>query len=233
MRHLFCVWFLCFAAAASGQVPLDTPDVLQCNCTASPSQTNDLLQAQASDWDPLCRFTKDGNIIITTHNVTTNEPQLLIANTTTPADDDTLTAIKVDYSGVTMTSNPDAYGVHVVMPASYGTGTEAAASFNGAGKTVILGAHWESAYFSDGTRQVWLAGGLTGVNTNSNIKQAMHTDDVSDPPTDAELDGIYGTPATVGAGFHSAIDDDGAGAKVWRVWSDGTNWWYSEMTKAS
>jgi hypothetical protein len=58
-------------------------------------------------------------------------------------------------------------------------------------------------------------------------------DDVTDPPTDAELDTAFGTPAAVGAGFTGVLDDAGAGADVWLCASDGTNWWYVAMTKAT
>jgi len=57
------------------------------------------------------------------------------------------------------------------------------------------------------------------------ISQTVHTDDVSNPPTDAELDTVFGTPATVGAGFTAYIDDNGGGANFYQVVSDGTNWW--------
>lgn len=67
---------------------------------------------------------------------------------------------------------------------------------------------------------------------NGNLGQKVYTDDVSNPPTDAELDAIYGTPATVGTGFTSIIDDNGGGANFYRVVSDGTNWWIFTGTKA-
>lgn len=60
----------------------------------------------------------------------------------------------------------------------------------------------------------------------------VSTANVSNPPTDAELDSEFGTPATVGAGFQAIIDDNGAGANFYVVYSDGANWWYSSMTKA-
>lgn len=56
---------------------------------------------------------------------------------------------------------------------------------------------------------------------------------VSSPPTDAELDAEFGTPATVGAGFTAIVDDAGTGTTAWMVISDGTNWWYEELTKAT
>jgi len=57
-------------------------------------------------------------------------------------------------------------------------------------------------------------------------------DDVTNPPTDAELDTAFGAPATVGAGFVGILDDNGAGATVYICASDGANWWYAAMTKA-
>jgi hypothetical protein len=60
----------------------------------------------------------------------------------------------------------------------------------------------------------------------------VSTSNVSSPPTDAELDTAFGTPATVGAGFLGLVDDAGAGSAVYLVGSDGTNWWYLAMTKA-
>lgn len=55
---------------------------------------------------------------------------------------------------------------------------------------------------------------------------------VSNPPTDAELDALYGTPADVGAGWHTIIDDAGGDANVYFVVSNGTSWWYFTATKA-
>ena len=57
--------------------------------------------------------------------------------------------------------------------------------------------------------------------------------DVSNPPTDAELDALLGTPDAVGAGFVVLLNDDGAGANEYLVWSDGTAWWYAAGTKAT
>ena len=56
--------------------------------------------------------------------------------------------------------------------------------------------------------------------------------DVSDPPTDAEIDAIFGTPSTVDKNFIGIIDDNGADTKVWLCISTGTSWWYEELTKA-
>ena len=64
------------------------------------------------------------------------------------------------------------------------------------------------------------------------LQYAADTTDVSNPPTDAEIDAIFGTPATVGSGFGRYIDDNGAGTNFYSVVSDGTNWWVFTGTKA-
>ena len=70
-----------------------------------------------------------------------------------------------------------------------------------------------------------------------NIKKMTSTeyneDDVADPPTDAEIDAIFGTPATVGPGFMGLIDDNDAHTKFWLCVSSGANWLYEELTKAT
>jgi len=55
---------------------------------------------------------------------------------------------------------------------------------------------------------------------------------VSNPPTDAELDTAFGTPATVGAGFLAIVTDTGIGGPYWLVASNGTYWLYEELTLA-
>lgn len=57
------------------------------------------------------------------------------------------------------------------------------------------------------------------------------TASVSDPPTDAEIDAIFGEPATVGAGFFAWINDT-TSVDFWFCTSDGTNWQAVEMIKA-
>jgi len=73
--------------------------------------------------------------------------------------------------------------------------------------------------FPDGSEQ----------KTSSGVVSTL---DVSNPPTDAELDAEFGTPATVGAGYRRFIDDNGAGTNFYEAVSDGTNWWVTTFTKA-
>lgn len=55
---------------------------------------------------------------------------------------------------------------------------------------------------------------------------------VSNPPTDAELDAIFGIPSSVGKGFTSFINDAGSGSNFYMVVSDGASWWVFTGTKA-
>jgi len=84
---------------------------------------------------------------------------------------------------------------------------------------------------SDGSHSTSIKNGGT-MEHSGDIKQKVYTDDVSNPPTDAELDAIYGTPATVGAGYTSYIDDNGGGTNFYQIISDGTNWFILTGTKA-
>lgn len=70
------------------------------------------------------------------------------------------------------------------------------------------------------------------LQSSAAISIGYATDDVTNPPTDAELDTAFGTPATVGAAFIGILNDAGGGTNLYMVASDGTNWWYSAMTKA-
>ena len=57
--------------------------------------------------------------------------------------------------------------------------------------------------------------------------------DTSNPPTDAELDTAFGTPATVGSGYLAFLDDAGGDANFYLIGSNGTSWWHVALTKAS
>jgi hypothetical protein len=70
------------------------------------------------------------------------------------------------------------------------------------------------------------------LTTAGDFTQKVNTTDVSNPPTDAELDAAFGTPATVGTGWSTYIDDAAGGANFYHIVSDGTNWWHFAGTKA-
>jgi hypothetical protein len=76
-----------------------------------------------------------------------------------------------------------------------------------------------------------------GVEYNLTDSEALlagySTANVSNPPTDAELDAAFGNPASVGTGVATILNNNGAGTNEYIVWSDGANWWYIAGTKAT
>jgi hypothetical protein len=54
---------------------------------------------------------------------------------------------------------------------------------------------------------------------------------VSNPPTDAELDSIFGNPVLIG-NFVGIVNDNGSNIDVWLCVSTGLNWFYENLTKA-
>ena len=81
----------------------------------------------------------------------------------------------------------------------------------------------------DSSGDVSMSGSL---DVTGAITLQVDTTDVSNPPTDAQLDSAFGTPATVGAGWTTYLNDNGAGSNFYQIVSDGTNWWISTFTKA-
>jgi hypothetical protein len=73
---------------------------------------------------------------------------------------------------------------------------------------------------------------LSALDSDGTIQIRYSTADVSNPPTGAELDAAFGTPADVGAGWIAILNDNGAGANVYLILSDGSNWWYVALTRA-
>jgi hypothetical protein len=60
----------------------------------------------------------------------------------------------------------------------------------------------------------------------------VSTNNVSSPPTDAELDTVFGTAANLPEGFSGFVDDNGAGTTVWYCVAINSAWWYTQLTKA-
>ena len=59
----------------------------------------------------------------------------------------------------------------------------------------------------------------------------VSSSDVSNPPTDAELDALFGQPATLGSGYLAVVTDTNS-ANGYICISDGTNWWKIIISKA-
>lgn len=72
---------------------------------------------------------------------------------------------------------------------------------------------------------------IINILNNGTYQRKVYTDNVSNPPTDAELDAIFGEPAEVGAGFMAVIDDNGADTNVYIVYSTGVSWWQGTLGK--
>jgi hypothetical protein len=73
---------------------------------------------------------------------------------------------------------------------------------------------------------------VTTVKTSGNYQQKVWTNNVSNPPTDAELDAIWTSPAEVGTGWTAYLNDNGDGLDFYTIVSDGTNWWVFTGVKA-
>jgi len=93
------------------------------------------------------------------------------------------------------------------------------------GATVTLGL-WDE----DG--DYWAGGQIDA--SDGGIQTKLSVANVSNPPTDAELDAAFGTPATVGEGFIGLVDDNDAGTTWYIVWTDSnSNWVYTRSYLAS
>lgn len=68
--------------------------------------------------------------------------------------------------------------------------------------------------------------------TAEGLRTKVSTANVSDPPTDAELDSAFGTPAALGEGFIGILDDNSADTDVWLCYTSDTSWYYLQGTKA-
>ena len=73
-----------------------------------------------------------------------------------------------------------------------------------------------------------------GVAARKLLRAAKSVDNVSDPPTDAELDAAFGDPTVVGDGFIGILDDNDAGTDVYICFTTGVagEWFYIKGTKA-
>lgn len=114
----------------------------------------------------------------------------------------------------------------------FGVGTKAFQFFNPASGVVfsIASDDTDTLITPESGTELAVSGILNA--TDGGVRGKISTADVTNPPTDAELDSAFGTPSTVGAGFTALLDDNGAGTAVYLVGSDGTNWWHLLMTKA-
>lgn len=61
----------------------------------------------------------------------------------------------------------------------------------------------------------------------------LSTANVTNPPTDAELDSAFAAPANLPEGVLKLVDDNNAETAVYLVVPIGTSWWHVLLTKAT
>jgi hypothetical protein len=67
----------------------------------------------------------------------------------------------------------------------------------------------------------------------SRAPRVVHADDnVSSPPTAAQLTTAFGDPADIGNDFIGILDDNGAGTTLYACFPKGADWFYAALTKA-
>jgi len=71
-----------------------------------------------------------------------------------------------------------------------------------------------------------------GIGPPDPIIPRVAAQDVSDPPTDAELDAIFGDPSVLGEGYTGYINDDAGGVNNYIVWVSDGKWVYQKGTVA-
>lgn len=74
--------------------------------------------------------------------------------------------------------------------------------------------------------RVWLASAWNSLGVASVI------DNVSDPPTDAELTSIFGEPENMPNGARIFVNDAGTDTTLWEVTPMNSHWWYTSWEKA-
>jgi len=90
---------------------------------------------------------------------------------------------------------------------------------------------WDGELSHPGSAGSWIKSTATILEwTDSLLEQDVSN--VSNPPTDAELDAAFDTPANLGRGFVATVDDASGDTDVWLVWTTDASWFYVKGTKA-
>ena len=72
----------------------------------------------------------------------------------------------------------------------------------------------------------------TELHVNGDIKQKVTTSDVANPPTDAQLDFLFGTPASNGDGWTTYLKDSDT-SNLYQIVAVGIEWYIFEATPAT
>ena len=110
-------------------------------------------------------------------------------------------------------------------------GAGAKADFNGATNSIAIG---NSAISTKNNQTVIGNATTTRFEPQGKLVMAQITAALTDgAPTDAEIDAATGlVPATAGAGWQCTIKDSDGTGLLYKIESDGTDWFYTAMTKA-
>ena len=95
-----------------------------------------------------------------------------------------------------------------------------------------LDSYWEIGWAEDDVPRISAGGNASKIQFGVEQQVPMTISDVSDPPTDAELDVLWTSPAAVGIGWWTFLLDSNTGGPLYRIVSDGANWWYGALTMA-
>ena len=71
------------------------------------------------------------------------------------------------------------------------------------------------------------------VDCEAGIITAFSTDNVSNPPTDAQCDTAFGLPSALGEAFLGVLDNNGAQTNVYLCIPTNTKWWVFTGTLAA
>lgn len=101
---------------------------------------------------------------------------------------------------------------------------------NGSGFTVYANGGVAQPPFIPTANRITLQTALVALGVNTEVITANLTDNA---PTDAQIDAATSlTPATAGLGYKVTIKDGDGSGLLYLIGSDGTNWFYTVMTKA-
>lgn len=136
---------------------------------------------------------------------------------------ETRARIFIQNNGEVEVGNFDAYGLSLFtgfrMSVSGYAGSEYVSSDDSG--------HLDLHAFTSIDANVILNASAAGIRTKVSVA------DVSNPPTDAQLDAAFGTPAALGNGFVGIVDDNDADTDSYICWTTAGAWFYAVGTLAT
>jgi hypothetical protein len=151
------------------------------------------------------------------------------------SDDDAVAGYALTLDGLlqqTADTTKSTAGIAAIVARAFeSNGTTGVQNVSASGNLFAVRNNTTTRFIVDAEGDLW----ATGIAdfSDGGVRTVWSEANVSSPPTDAELDATFGTPATAGEGFHALVDDNNANTAGWAVWSLGGSWWYAPaLTKA-